>query len=165
MFNVQALLEVKDELQKSLGKEPREAEIAREINMSVAEVKKKIKVGKAARNKLIKVRVSKDFNFLAKAITMDITLVLLHLQHNLRLVLFVMNKYFQDFTNGPKFQDLCQAGMKGLITAIDRFEPKRKFRLSTYGLFWIRHAIIRSMTTSNFTRVPFGLESVRYTLL
>uniref|UniRef100_A0A1J3G9G5 RNA polymerase sigma factor sigE, chloroplastic/mitochondrial n=1 Tax=Noccaea caerulescens TaxID=107243 RepID=A0A1J3G9G5_NOCCA len=135
MQPMKALLEVKDELQKSLGREPREAEIAKEINMDVAEVKRKIEIGRAARNKLIK--------------------------HNLRLVLFTMNKYFQDFTNGPKFQDLCQAGMRGLITAIDRFEPKRKFRLSTYGLFWIRHAIIRSMTTSNFTRVPFGLESVR----
>lgn len=81
-------------------------------------------------------------------------------QHNLRLVLFVINKYFQDFANGPKFQDLCQAGVKGLITAIDRFEPQRRFRLSTYGLFWIRHAIIRSMTVSSFTRVSFGLESV-----
>ncbi|KAH0870359.1 hypothetical protein HID58_077381 [Brassica napus] len=130
-----ALLQVKDELQKSMGREPREAEIAGEINMSVAEVKRKIEIGRAARNKLIKT--------------------------NLRLVLFVMNKYFQDLTNGPKFQDLCQAGMRGLITAIDRFEPKRKLRLSTYGLFWIRHAVIRSMTTSNFTRVPFGLESVR----
>ncbi|KAL1226176.1 RNA polymerase sigma factor sigE, chloroplastic/mitochondrial [Cardamine amara subsp. amara] len=135
MQPMKALLQVKDELQKSLGREPREAEIASEINMRTAEVKKKIEIGRAARNKLIK--------------------------HNLRLVLFVMNKYFHDFTNGPKFQDLCQAGMRGLITAIDRFEPKRKFRLSTYGLFWIRHAIIRSMTTSNFTRVPFGLESVR----
>ncbi|ESQ31956.1 hypothetical protein EUTSA_v10004166mg [Eutrema salsugineum] len=135
MQPMKALLQVKDELQKSLGREPRETEIAGEINMSAAEVKRKIEIGRAARNKLIK--------------------------HNLRLVLFVMNKYFQDFTNGPKFQDLCQAGMRGLITAIDRFEPKRKFRLSTYGLFWIRHAIIRSMTTSNFTRVPFGLESVR----
>ncbi|KAG7556299.1 RNA polymerase sigma-70 region 3 [Arabidopsis suecica] len=135
MQPMKALLEVKDELQKSLGREPREAEIAGEINMTAGEVKKKIEIGRAARNKLIK--------------------------HNLRLVLFVMNKYFHDFTNGPKFQDLCQAGMRGLITAIDRFEPKRKFRLSTYGLFWIRHAIIRSMTTSNFTRVPFGLESVR----
>ncbi|KAJ4900454.1 hypothetical protein Rs2_14405 [Raphanus sativus] len=135
MQPMKALLQVKDELEKSMGREPREAEIAGEINMSVAEVKKKIEIGRAARNKLIK--------------------------HNLRLVLFVMNKYFQDLTNGPKFQDLCQAGMRGLITAIDRFEPKRKLRLSTYGLFWIRHAIIRSMTTSNFTRVPFGLESVR----
>ncbi|KAL0738525.1 hypothetical protein Bca4012_014735 [Brassica carinata] len=135
MQPMKALLQVKDELQKSMGREPREAEIAGEINMTVAEVKRKIEIGRAARNKLIK--------------------------HNLRLVLFVMNKYFQDLTNGPKFQDLCQAGMRGLITAIDRFEPKRKLRLSTYGLFWIRHAIIRSMTTSNFTRVPFGLESVR----
>ncbi|KAF8089975.1 hypothetical protein N665_0493s0030 [Sinapis alba] len=135
MQPMKALLQVKDELEKSMGREPREAEIAGEINMSVAEVKRKIEIGRAARNKLIK--------------------------HNLRLVLFVMNKYFQDLTNGPKFQDLCQAGMRGLITAIDRFEPKRKLRLSTYGLFWIRHAIIRSMTTSNFTRVPFGLESVR----
>jgi RNA polymerase sigma factor len=135
MQPMKALLEVKDVLQKSLGREPREAEIAGEINMTAGEVKKKIEIGRAARNKLIK--------------------------HNLRLVLFVMNKYFHEFTNGPKFQDLCQAGMRGLITAIDRFEPKRKFRLSTYGLFWIRHAIIRSMTTSNFTRVPFGLESVR----
>lgn len=71
-----------------------------------------------------------------------------------------MNKYFQEFANGRNFQDLCQAGVKGLITAIDRFEPGRKLQLSTYALFWIRHAIIRSMTLSSFFKVPFGLESV-----
>ncbi|KAG2316713.1 hypothetical protein Bca52824_019835, partial [Brassica carinata] len=54
MQPMKALLQVKDELQQSLGREPREAEIAGEINMSVADVKMKIKVGKAARNKLIK---------------------------------------------------------------------------------------------------------------
>lgn len=54
---MQALLEVKDELQKSLGREPREAEIAGEINMTAGEVKKKIEIGRAARNKLIKVSV------------------------------------------------------------------------------------------------------------
>ena len=86
------------------------------------------------------------------------------LQHNLRLVMFVIKKYFQDFANGPRFQDLCQAGVKGLITTIDRFEPKRKFQLSSYGLFWIRHAITRSMTLSSFTRVPFGFESVCFLL-
>ena len=87
--------------------------------------------------------------------------LLYYMQHNLRLVLFVMNKYFQEFTaNGRNFQDFCQAGVKGLITAIDRFEPGRKLQLSTYALFWIRHAIIRSMTLSSFFKVPFGLESV-----
>lgn len=84
------------------------------------------------------------------------------LQHNLRLVLFVVKKYFREFANGPEFSDLCQAGVNGLIAAIDRFEPNRKFRLSTYGLFWIRHAIIRSLTVSSFLHVPFGLESVSF---
>ncbi|KAM5557547.1 RNA polymerase sigma factor sigE, chloroplastic/mitochondrial [Rosa sericea] len=135
MQPMKALLQVKETLQKDLGREPNNGELAEATSMSVVQVKKHLEVGRAARNKLIK--------------------------HNLRLVLFVINKYFQDFANGPKFQDLCQAGVKGLITAIDRFEPQRRFRLSTYGLFWIRHAIIRSMTLSSFTRVSFGLESVR----
>ncbi|KAK9724735.1 hypothetical protein RND81_05G095400 [Saponaria officinalis] len=129
------LLQVKENLQRELGRDPTDAELGDATNMNVVQVRRHMEVGHAARNKLIK--------------------------HNLRLVLFVMNKYFQDFTTGPNFQDLCQAGVKGLIIAIDRFEPKRKFRLSTYALFWIRHAIIRSMTVSSFTRVPFGLESVR----
>ncbi|KAK7311464.1 hypothetical protein RJT34_09619 [Clitoria ternatea] len=135
MQPVKALLRVKEDLQKELAREPAESELAKATNMSAAQVKRAIEVGQAARNKLIK--------------------------HNLRLVMFVINKYFPDFGNGPRFQDLCQAGVKGLITAIDRFEPNRRFRLSTYSLFWIRHAIVRSMTLSSFIRVPFGLESVR----
>nr|QKY65014.1 plastidic RNA polymerase sigma-subunit 5 [Passiflora oerstedii] len=135
MQPVKALYQVKENLQINLGREPTEGELAEATNMNLLEMRRQMEAGRAARNKLIK--------------------------HNLRLVLFAMNKYFQDFANGPKFQDLCQAGVKGLITAIDRFEPKRKFRLSTYGLFWIRHAIIRSMTVSSFTRVSFGLESIR----
>ncbi|KAG2700611.1 hypothetical protein I3760_06G007100 [Carya illinoinensis] len=135
MQPMKALLQVKENLQKDLGKEPTEGELAEATDINAVQIRKLIEVGRAARSKLIK--------------------------HNLRLILFVINKYFQDFSNGPKFQDLCQAGVKGLITAVDRFEPKRKFRLSTYSLFWIRHAIIRSMTLSSFTRVSFGLESVR----
>nr|AKC88745.1 sigma factor [Melianthus villosus] len=135
MQPMKGLLNFKENLKTDLGREPTDYELADATNMNVVKLKKEMEVGRAARNKLIK--------------------------HNLRLVLFVINKYFQDFANGSRFQDLCQAGVKGLITAIDRFEPKRKFRLSTYGLFWIRHAITRSMTLSSFTRVSFGLESVR----
>ncbi|KAK7351021.1 hypothetical protein VNO77_10145 [Canavalia gladiata] len=135
MQPMKALLQVKEDLQMELAREPTAGELAEATNMSVAQVKKAIEAGQAARNKLIK--------------------------HNLRLVLFVINKHFSDFAIGSRFQDLCQAGVKGLVTSIDRFEPNRRFRLSTYGLFWIRHAIIRSMTLSSFTRVPFGLESVR----
>ncbi|GAV66230.1 Sigma70_r3 domain-containing protein/Sigma70_r2 domain-containing protein/Sigma70_r4 domain-containing protein [Cephalotus follicularis] len=135
MQPMKALNQVKEQLRISLGREPTDSELGEATNMAAAVVRKQMEVGQAARSKLIK--------------------------HNLRLVLFVINKYFHDFANGPKFEDLCQAGVKGLITAIDRFEPKRRFRLSTYGLFWIRHAITRSITLSSFTRVSFGLESVR----
>ncbi|XP_043715755.1 RNA polymerase sigma factor sigE, chloroplastic/mitochondrial [Telopea speciosissima] len=135
MQPMKALLQLKESIHGDLGRESTDAELAEATNMTVAKMRRCIEVGQAARSKLIK--------------------------HNLRLVLFVINKYFQEIADGPKFQDLCQAGVKGLITAIDRFEPKRRFRLSTYALFWIRHAIIRSMTMSSFTRVPFGLESIR----
>ncbi|KAL7605440.1 hypothetical protein Lser_V15G20100 [Lactuca serriola] len=132
---MKAIIGVREELEKTLEREPTDGELAEATNMNVSQLRKQIGFGQAARNKLIK--------------------------HNLRLVLFVMNKYFQEFANGRNFQDFCQAGVKGLITAIDRFEPGRKLQLSTYALFWIRHAIIRSMTLSSFFKVPFGLESVR----
>ncbi|XP_076917046.1 RNA polymerase sigma factor sigE, chloroplastic/mitochondrial-like [Bidens hawaiensis] len=132
---MKATLKVKEDLWEVLEREPTDGELAEATNMSTSQLRQQIARGQAARNKLIK--------------------------HNLRLVLFVMNKYFQEFANGRNFQDLCQAGVKGLITAIDRFEPRRKLQLSTYALFWIRHAIIRSMTLSSFFKVPFGLESVR----
>ncbi|KAL4204144.1 hypothetical protein AMTRI_Chr01g108270 [Amborella trichopoda] len=135
MQPLKAILKVKEDLTMDLGREAIEGEVAAATNMCVAEMRRHVEVGQAARNKLIK--------------------------HNLRLVLFVINKYYQEFTNPQRFQDLCQAGAKGLIMAIDKFELKRGVRLSTYGLFWIRHSIMRSITLSSFTRIPFGIESVR----
>ncbi|CAN0891803.1 RNA polymerase sigma factor sigE, chloroplastic/mitochondrial [Linum grandiflorum] len=135
MQPMKAVMQLKDELQKTTGNEPTDVQLAEAANSTVFEIRRQLETGQAARNKLIK--------------------------HNLRLVLFVINKYFSDFANSSRFQDLCQAGAQGLITAIDRFEPKRKLKLSTYGLFWIRHSIIRSMTVSSFIHVPFGLESIR----
>ncbi|KAL0403214.1 UNVERIFIED_CONTAM: RNA polymerase sigma factor sigE, chloroplastic/mitochondrial [Sesamum radiatum] len=201
MQPMKAILQVKENIQNDLGREVTDDELAEATKTNAVQLRKQLEVGRAARNKLIKLGLNQStskpwavgeeamlvrpngvgsfflfmwtsFNILLhlqtpillveanlKSLTMDQQD--LENEHNLRLVLFVMNKYFQDFSNGPRFQDLCQAGVKGLITAIDRFEPKRKFRLSTYSLFWIRHAIIRSMTLSSFTKVSFGLESVR----
>ncbi|KAL5230625.1 hypothetical protein ABZP36_029401 [Zizania latifolia] len=131
MQPMKAIFEVQDNLQR----EPTDAELAEAINMPVLQMRRHLQVGRAARNKLIK--------------------------HNLRLVLYTINKYYPDMANDERFDDLCQAGANGLITAIDRFEPKRGFRISTYALFWIRHSIGRAMTLSNFTRFPFAMESER----
>lgn len=55
IVNFQALLQVKEELQKELTREPTEDEIANATNMRISQVKKEIEAGRAARNKLIKV--------------------------------------------------------------------------------------------------------------
>lgn len=52
---IQGLLEVKEILQKDLGREPNKGELAEATNMSVVQVKRHLEVGRAARNKLIKV--------------------------------------------------------------------------------------------------------------
>ncbi|XP_006655642.2 RNA polymerase sigma factor sigE, chloroplastic/mitochondrial [Oryza brachyantha] len=135
MQPMKAILEVKENLQNELQRDPTDAELAEAMNMPVLQMRRRLEVGRAARNKLIK--------------------------HNLRLVLYTINKYYPDMANDERFDDICQAGANGLITAIDRFEPKRGFRISTYALFWIRHSIVRAMTLSNFTRFPFAMESER----
>lgn len=58
VFLYQALVEVQEELQKGLGREPTEGELANATNMNVIQVRRQLEVGRAARNKLIKVRVT-----------------------------------------------------------------------------------------------------------
>lgn len=54
-------MQVKEQLQKDLGREPTDVELAEATNMSAAQVKKCLEVGRAARNKLIKVRIILSF--------------------------------------------------------------------------------------------------------
>ena len=56
---------------------------------------------------------------------------------NLRLVVNVAKKYLH--TKVP-FQDLVQEGNSGLIIAVDRFDPSKGKRFSTYATFWIKQA-------------------------
>nr|AKC88742.1 sigma factor [Geranium phaeum] len=130
-----ALIQLKEDLEKKLGRTPTNYELANAINVNVTEVRNQLELGRAARNKLI--------------------------MHNLRLVLFVIKKHFQDSVNGTNFEDLCQAGIQGLITSIDRFEPTKGFRLSTYGLFWIRNAIMKSLKLSSIVQGSFALQSLK----
>lgn len=71
---------------------------------------------------------------------------------NLRLVA----KIAQEYTDvGLSLMDLIQEGNLGLIQAVDRFDPERGFRLSTYAVWWIRRAILLAINTSSRTiRIP-----------
>jgi len=71
---------------------------------------------------------------------------------NLRLVVMVARR----FNHGRlALHDLIQDGNIGLMKAVDRFDPKRGFRFSTYATWWIRHAISRALAdTGRAVRLP-----------
>ncbi len=78
-------------------------------------------------------------------------------QANGRLVISIAGKYARR-THLP-FEDLCQEGTLGLIHAIDKFEPEKGTRLSTYATWWIRQAIGRAIfSTGRLIRLPVHLE-------
>lgn len=78
---------------------------------------------------------------------------------NLRLVVSIARRYNK---GALPLQDLIQEGNLGLIKAVDRFDHRRGFRFSTYGTWWIRHAIGRAIADkSRPVRLPVQLADAR----
>ena len=74
------------------------------------------------------------------------------IEHNLRLVVNIAKGYAG---RGVPISDLVEEGNLGLIYAIERFEPERGFRFSTYATWWIRQLMSRAlMYQSRAVRLP-----------
>jgi RNA polymerase sigma factor (sigma-70 family) len=76
----------------------------------------------------------------------------LAIKSNLRLVVNIAKKYLFSKNN---LSDLIQTGNEGLIRAVDKFEPNRELRFSTYATFWIKQSILKYLNESkNIIRYP-----------
>ncbi|GJP56331.1 hypothetical protein CLOM_g15393 [Closterium sp. NIES-68] len=111
---------------EELGREATHAEWAKAQGCSVYSLRRKLREGELARHKL--------------------------LATNLRLVVSVAKKYLRC---GVELSDLVAAGTMGLSKGVEKFDPNRGYKLSTYVHWWIRQAVTRAVADHSRTiRLP-----------
>ena len=79
---------------------------------------------------------------------------------NQRLVVHIASRYLN---RGMPFLELVQEGNLGLMRAVDKFDYRRGYKFSTYGTWWIRHAVNRAIANQSRTiRLPVHVrEEIR----
>jgi RNA polymerase primary sigma factor len=80
------------------------------------------------------------------------------IQSNLRLVINIAKRYMR---LGTPFLDLIEEGNLGLMKAVDKFNPGKGFRFSTYAAWWIKQGITRSLSEQGkMIRVPIYMNDL-----
>ncbi|MDJ0516988.1 MAG: RNA polymerase sigma factor SigC [Okeania sp. SIO2F4] len=142
------LMEVRDRLAAQLGHKPSFERWAKAGNVSVVELKQIIAAGKLRWAELAGLSVKELEQVQSEGIEAKNQMI----NANLRLVVSVAKKYQN---RGLELLDLIQEGTLGLERAVEKFDPRRGYRFSTYAYWWIRQGITRAIATQSRTiRLP-----------
>jgi RNA polymerase nonessential primary-like sigma factor len=142
------VIETHDRLSSRLGHRPSLERWATTANISTAELKSILSAGKQQWAEFLGVSVAELDTIQSEGNRAKERMI----KANLRLVVSVAKKYQN---RGLELLDLIQEGTMGLERAVEKFDPTKGYRFSTYAYWWIRQGITRAIATqSRNIRLP-----------